>query len=359
MCELLGMCFNMPVQPKISFRAFRRRGRENPDGWGIAFYPDSGNAACVFKEPLEAMSSRLSEFIAGYERVRSKIFIAHVRLGSMGSACYENTHPFVREVNGKDYTFAHNGTLYGYRALKLGRFKPIGDTDSEYVFCYILYRIEERIVERWTTDDFKWLHEIFREINRYGTFNCLLSDGTYLFCYYDRNGYNGLCLLHRKAPFGAVRLLDEDWEVNLAEEKDPRQEGYIVATRPLTNEEWQPLEFGEMVVFKDGKMVFPRFKRIRPGRTVFNEVEEEVLRVLRSHKHRVPLREIIASLEYPEEEVRHAVRSLLCRGYIKQDSRDSVDWNHPDATFYTRRNRRALIDRVLGISKRGRQSSSG
>ncbi|MHA1709912.1 MAG: class II glutamine amidotransferase, partial [Candidatus Baldrarchaeia archaeon] len=66
MCELLGMCFNMPVQPKISFRAFRRRGRENPDGWGIAFYPDSGNAACVFKEPLEAMSSRLSEFIAGY-----------------------------------------------------------------------------------------------------------------------------------------------------------------------------------------------------------------------------------------------------------------------------------------------------
>jgi len=40
MCELLGMSFNLPVRPSISFRGFRHRGEENPDGWGIAFYPD-------------------------------------------------------------------------------------------------------------------------------------------------------------------------------------------------------------------------------------------------------------------------------------------------------------------------------
>ncbi|RSN77202.1 class II glutamine amidotransferase, partial [Candidatus Methanodesulfokora washburnensis] len=39
MCELLGMSFNLPVNPRISFRGFRLRGKYNRDGWGLAFYP--------------------------------------------------------------------------------------------------------------------------------------------------------------------------------------------------------------------------------------------------------------------------------------------------------------------------------
>jgi len=41
MCELLGLCFNQPIQPKISFKGFRRRGKYNPNGWGLALYPVS------------------------------------------------------------------------------------------------------------------------------------------------------------------------------------------------------------------------------------------------------------------------------------------------------------------------------
>lgn len=37
MCELLGLCFNLPVRPDIPFKGFRHRGANNPDGWGIAF----------------------------------------------------------------------------------------------------------------------------------------------------------------------------------------------------------------------------------------------------------------------------------------------------------------------------------
>ena len=83
MCELLGMSFNLPVNPSISFRGFRFRGEENPDGWGMAFYPDE--AAQIIKEPISAKRSELSEFLQNYKGVKSKIFIGHVRYASRGA----------------------------------------------------------------------------------------------------------------------------------------------------------------------------------------------------------------------------------------------------------------------------------
>jgi len=37
--------------------------------------------------------------------------------------------------------------------------------------------------------------------------------------YFDKNGYNGLSFVRRQAPFSSVRLEDEDFEINLSEEK--------------------------------------------------------------------------------------------------------------------------------------------
>ncbi|WP_038059377.1 class II glutamine amidotransferase [Thermodesulfovibrio yellowstonii] len=250
MCELLGMCFNKEVNPSISFRGFRRRDKDNPHGWGIAFYPDE--SALVYKEPVMAIQSRLSEFLRDYDGLKSKIFIGHVRLASVGKYRYKNTHPFQRELNGKDFVFAHNGTLRNFKEkLKLGRFRKIGDTDSEHAFCYLLGQLEEKGINFEHKDDFDFLAKILRQINDLGKFNCIFSDGRHLFCYHDKNSYNGLVLLKRTPPYGPIRLRDEDWEINLAEEKDPTQHGYIIATKPLTNENWERFKPGELKVFKE------------------------------------------------------------------------------------------------------------
>jgi len=212
MCELLGMSFNLPVRPSISFRGFRHRGEKNPDGWGITFYPDE--AAQIIKEPIKAAESHLSKFLQEYKGLKSKIFIAHVRYSTTGSKTYRNTHPFSREVNGKEYVFAHNGIVDDYESLKLGRFKPIGKTDSEYAFCHLLASIEEKNLTCWRKEEFDWLSQKLQEINQYGTFNCIFSDGEYLFCYHDKNGYKGLCFVRRESPYGQIKLLDEGWKIN-------------------------------------------------------------------------------------------------------------------------------------------------
>ena len=259
MCELLGMSFNRAVNPKISFKGFQQRGKSNPDGWGIAYYPDK--SVQIFKEHMQINTSKFADFLKNYSFMNSKIFIAHVRRTSVGKNSHKNTHPFCRELNGKEYLFAHNGTV-DCNNFGLSVFKPIGETDSEYMFCHLLDFIREKGIKKWNMGNIQCLEKEIREINKKGTLNCLFTDGKYLFCYHDRNGYNGLCFIQRKPPYREIKLEDIDWEVDLKEEKDPNKTGFIIATKPLTNESWEKFNKSELIVFKDGKMIYSSHRDI-------------------------------------------------------------------------------------------------
>ncbi|MBN2157300.1 MAG: class II glutamine amidotransferase [Candidatus Lokiarchaeota archaeon] len=263
MCELLGLCFNKEVNTRISFNEFKLHSEGNPDGWGLGFYPD--RAVRIFKEPITAKTSRLVEFIREYEEIRSKIFISHIRLTSGTKVCYRNTHPFCRELGGKQYVFAHNGTLGWYKkkdGLELGDYRTVGETDSEWAFCWLMEQLKNRFgtekdsTKKWSHDDFDWLHEKFLYINEFGNFNCLMSEGVHLFSYYDKRGYNSLLYLIRKKPFGSIRLLDDDFQINLRDEKDPDEQGVIIATRPLTDENWVSFKPGQLIVVENGRILF-------------------------------------------------------------------------------------------------------
>jgi glutamine amidotransferase len=258
MCQLLGLAFNQNVRLSLSFRGFRHRADDNPDGWGIAAFPDG--SAQIFKEPIEANKSGLAEFVRDYDALTSSIFIGHVRRASVGKELLlKNTHPFCREVRGKHLVLAHNGTL-NKSALKRmlnGRFSSVGETDSETLLCAVATWIVEESVP---LTGFERIQAHLTELNSHGKMNLLFSDGEHLFAYCDRdaNGDTGLRFTERKAPFQAVSLTDEDWEVNLADEKRPDQRGFVTATVPLTtNEEWKPLNPGTLHVFKNGATVFP------------------------------------------------------------------------------------------------------
>lgn len=90
-----------------------------------------------------------------------------------------------------------------------------------------------------------------------------MSDGRYLFCYHDTEGYKRLCFVERKAPFGIVHLQDEDFEIDLDAEKDPSQRGFIVASKELTDERWKKFERGELIVFRNGGIIFSSIGRAR------------------------------------------------------------------------------------------------
>jgi predicted glutamine amidotransferase len=251
-CELLGLSFNQPVGCSLSFRGFRDRGDGNPHGWGVARF--EGPSCQVFKEPVSAPDSPLATFLRDYPPFRSQIFIGHVRHASCGGVNLHNTHPFSRPFRRRDVVLAHNGTVCGAVAAGPLTFHPVGETDSERLFCALLTRLSQESI---AFTDHGQIETLLREFNELGTVNLLFSEGEHLFCYHDRGGYTGLYMTRRVAPFSRVSLCDEDWQVDLTEEKRPSQKGYVVATRPLTRgEEWSRISPGSLVVLKDGECVY-------------------------------------------------------------------------------------------------------
>jgi predicted glutamine amidotransferase len=255
MCELLGLCFDAPITAEISIHEFATRGHDNPDGWGLAWYPD--NSVAVIKEAIPWQSSKHTVFLESYSALRSKIFIGHVRHKTVGGpVTHADTHPFVRELDGREYCFAHNGTLLDLpRNFPLDRFRPIGSTDSEHAFCHLLAALAAEGRDLQSEDSWEWLHQKLLAMNRHGRMNFLISDGQSLVCYRDVNGHKALTwrTLENYTP-NPSRLEDDELKVDL--QVAPATSGIAIATCPLSGAGWQPVAAGEMFVIQSGQFAY-------------------------------------------------------------------------------------------------------
>ncbi|ENM5917653.1 class II glutamine amidotransferase [Vibrio mimicus] len=254
MCELLGMSANVPTDICFSFTGLMQRGgRTGPhrDGWGIAFY--EGKGFRTFKDPNPSSQSKIAELVQQYP-IKSCAVISHIRQANRGGVSLENTHPFTRELWGHYWTFAHNGQLTDYQDLATGRHRPVGQTDSEWAFCWLLNQMEQKYPEGpqdWS-EMLRYVAQCCDSLRPLGVFNMLLSNGEYVMAYCT----NHLYWITRRAPFGHAALLDEDVEINFQEETTPNDVVSVIATQPLTgNETWQRMKPGQFAFFHLGELV--------------------------------------------------------------------------------------------------------
>jgi glutamine amidotransferase len=253
MCELLGMECNVPTDIVFSFSGLALRGgKKGPhaDGWGLALY--EGHRARAFLEPAAAANSALAKYVRE-NPIKTLLAVAHVRKKTRGDVSLANTHPFVRELWGRHFVFAHNGTVRGARNLDLGRFHPIGDTDSEHAFCALMNRLDRTFHDYPKRPRDLW-EAVAREggrIGKRGTFNFLLGDGSHLYA----RCATKLCFLVRKAPFKEATLADDDVRIDFADVTTPKDRVAVIATTPLTrDEQWTIGKPGELWVFREGKL---------------------------------------------------------------------------------------------------------
>ena len=254
MCELLGMSANVPTDICFSFTGLIQRGGNtgpHRDGWGITFY--EGKGFRTFKDPNPSFQSKIAELVQSYP-IKSRAVVSHIRQANRGGVNLENTHPFTRELWGKYWTFAHNGQLADHQQLETGRYRPVGETDSEQAFCWLLKQLEARYPEppQDMVGMFRCVAQCCDQLKERGVFNMLLSDGEYVMTYCT----NHLYWITRRAPFGKASLLDEDVEINFQEETTPNDVVSVIATQPLTgNEMWQRMKPSEYAIFHYGECI--------------------------------------------------------------------------------------------------------
>jgi glutamine amidotransferase len=182
---------------------------------------------------------------------------------------------------GIQWTFCHNGDVplfKGVRSEKLpwlgvdGEevqeeriYNPVGDTDSERMFCSILNALKAKF---HTLPSLPVLHEYLRQLLQQivdydpdrTILNCLLGCGQYVQFAYSwpgkrpgSNVWNGLHYVVREPPFKRATLCDCDYEVDFSQLADNDSRVAVITTKPLTiNEEWVEFEKGQLILFDAG-----------------------------------------------------------------------------------------------------------
>ena len=255
MCQLLGMNCNIPAAISFSFEGFSARGGrtdEHKDGWGIAFYRGAG--CQLYTDHLSSIASPVAELVKR-NPIKSTNIIAHIRKATQGPIVLENSHPFMRELWGQYWTFAHNGDLQNFTPPADGQFQPVGETDSERAFCYMMDALRQRFPQHACTPPlaelFDTVANLAHEIGQHGAFNFMLSNGDVLFAHCSTN----LHYVARAYPFSTARLIDCDLTIDFSEHNDRDDRMTVIATKPLTsNETWIAFRPGELKMFCEGQI---------------------------------------------------------------------------------------------------------
>lgn len=252
MCELLGMNANMPTDILLSLKALAQRGSSGSphrDGWGIAIY-DKADVQ-IFRDPACITDSAVAELLQKYP-VKSQTVIAHIRQANVGKVSLPNTHPFSRELWGQHWTFAHNGQLKDFSSTP-GFYNPVGETDSESIFCDLLNQIRQRFEHRAHHE--RVIPFIAAACARYreqGPLNCLISNSEWLFAYCSTK----LASITRcmRTPDGGD-ITNEPMNTKPIVDS-PESIATVVATEPLTpNEAWIPLHVGQWKLWRQGALL--------------------------------------------------------------------------------------------------------
>jgi len=265
MCELFGFSSSAEVGVKYSLHEFAKHGgllHHNKSGWGIAYR--KGNDAILIKEPAPASDSPWVGFIESHP-IHTTCAIAHVRLATAGPPNYANTHPFIRELGGRNHVFAHNGSMneiWKRLTLRSARFQPIGETDSEFAFCVLLEQLAPLWREAGQPPSLRQRMDVVagvaEKLRALGPANFLYSDGETLFVHAHRRRWEENGTVSEPRPPGLSALSLDGAELLTRGLRVGVNESTVitaVASVPLTDDPWEPLAEGTVLALSQGREI--------------------------------------------------------------------------------------------------------
>ncbi len=244
---------------EMSFQKLMERAETvNSDGWGAVIYEK--NDAYVFREPRLADTSRLAGLL-GMCGVESSLAISHIRRATGGAAELRNTHPFTREIHGRLHSFAFNGDVPDVFDLDLisDQFLPIGETDGEYAFCWLLQQFANSDVD----DDWRRMASTLQSLGcrlaDMGPANFLYSDSLRLYAFASRrrhrDGEHPSGLYHLRRHCDSQKESIPRVDLNVESSTQTEQELTLISSVPLSDERWIPFEPNQLLVVENGRVL--------------------------------------------------------------------------------------------------------
>ena len=266
--EILGMSFDSPASPSIYLYGLTDDSK-TPGGWGFGWYPSDDPAGVVIKNPRSAQESVMRRVLRDWDRFRSSVFLCQLR-GAAKRISQQDTQPFLDRYAGRHWMYCHIGKLSRQITdeLPLGEkpfFEPVGKTESEHAFCWILTQLQEIGARTLNKAGWQAVHELFKTLNRYGPCDFLVTDGHVLIAYRDNEGRNEPLAYCRRTPPHKVSVIrNETMEIDFGDPLDQTRTMVLISTKPMSDGKWMDLPPGSMIAAKLGKIVYQSHEETKP-----------------------------------------------------------------------------------------------
>ena len=244
MCELFGYNAKTERDLREYLKEFYSHSVKHPHGWGLATYKNE--KLNIVTEPVCAAESKnIARIIDSLEHQTD--LIGHIRFATIGSLDILNCHPFkATDISGREWVFAHNGTVFsGMTLLKYCKLQK-GNTDSERILMYIIEKNNERIKEKGAplnqAERCALVDDVMNTITHRNKINIILYD-------------TELYYVHSNMKDTIYRYEEHD--------------AVTFGTVPYGDTGWEPLPLCTLFVYKNGSLIYT-------GRNHHNEYIESI-----------------------------------------------------------------------------------
>lgn len=259
MSDLLCISFDCLSSPNL---ILTKPGIDmSSSGWGIGWYPSDDCAAAVVKDSGGKSAESFTNTLNDWKYFRSTSFICKVR-GAAKKNYLQDTQPFQRSFWGRDWLFIHNGDLNKAKLKAMlkdesGFLKPLGSTDSEIAFCYLLQQIQEQKVERIADLDMAVCREWLSALDELGTSDIVLSDSQSILMFHGKNSLQSLYYSRVTPPHPEYRQLSSDGiEVQFEDSRDTFRTYFLLSSVMLNGSQWTPMQKGQVLVVRRGSVKY-------------------------------------------------------------------------------------------------------
>ncbi len=263
--DILAFSFDGLSSPAIDlkFRKGPQKG-EHTLGWGLAWYPGDNKAAIVAKDPAARDTKSLRDAMGDWDSFRSTVFFCKVR-GAASGYTHLETQPFSRSFAGQDWLFMHNGDLDKTAMARLHFNKsiflePMGRTDSELAFCFLLGKVQDYGARSLGEVDHQVLLSWFLQLDDMGSADMVISDGTTVAAFYGSQSDTRLYYARVKPPHNENGYHADAALFALNNPRDTFRTALVFSSTPFREDAWKPMQKGQLIIARRGQIAWTNKK---------------------------------------------------------------------------------------------------
>lgn len=259
--DIIAVSLDASSSPSINinFKSHQKSGYI--PSWGLGWYPEDNLSTMLTKGEAAKDTAIFANAVTDWSNFRSTTFFYKIK-SSTQEYNYNESQPFSRSFSGRDWMFSHSGDLDKESLKKIQNnqpnflLEPIGNSDSELAFCYILSQIHKHNSKTISGIEPNLLYSWFKEIDSFGSADMYLTDGESMICFHGTASQSNMSYSRIQPPHNQGVYNSESTQFSLDDPRDIYRTALVVTNSSFYEGSWTNMALGQLIIIKRGAIIW-------------------------------------------------------------------------------------------------------